>query len=109
MQTVEQGQFDFILGVSNRELLRTDEIMRRFGVKKEWVYDLIADGSFETHRKEVAGSTQLITKRSVLAWLAASANYTTEDTVNLLEKYCRQLSKAERLELLKRLQRMVQS
>ncbi len=99
-----QSHFDFILGVSNRELLRVDEVARRLGVERDYVYTLLADGSLEAHRRPgVERSTALITKRSVLAWLAKSATYEPADFVSTLADLANGLKPEQRAELRKRL------
>jgi excisionase family DNA binding protein len=76
-----QSLFDFILGISNRELMRVDEVARRIGVERDYVYGLISDGSLEIHRRDAHRSTQLITRRSVLLWLMKTAQYRPADFV----------------------------
>ena len=100
----QQSQFDFILGVCSRELFRVDEVAKRLGVSVDYVYDLIASGDLETHRKPGRErSSQLITRRSVLKWLAESATYRPADFVASLADLANTLTEGERTELRRRI------
>lgn len=100
-----QTSFDFITGISHRELMRVDEVCARLGVERDYVYDLIASGDLETHRKQGRErSSFLVTRRSVLAWLAKSADYVPADFVATLVELAGKLNQRERAELIQRLQ-----
>lgn len=99
-----QACFDFIVGISDRELMRVDEIVARFGVERTFVYELIDEGKLETHRRKgLARTTYLVTRRSVLAWLADSADYSPEDFVTTLADLAKTLTRAQRAQLAERI------
>lgn len=98
-----QATFDFIVGVSNRELLRVDEVATRLGVSKAYVYDLLDSGELESHRRGLRGSTMLVTRRSVVAWLARTADYVPDDFLATLVELAMRLTQQQRAQLIARI------
>lgn len=76
---IEQGFFDFLVPYKN-PLLRPDQCAKSLNRGVNFIYDLLAEGKLEAHG--VPGREKeryQITKRSLLLYLAESANYDPAD------------------------------
>jgi hypothetical protein len=73
---VHRGDFDFLLPFQ-KPLWRTDEVAEVIGRSIQYVRALIEAGRLEAHQDSAFGDrkSNLITRRSVLLYLAETANY----------------------------------
>lgn len=73
----EQGEFDFLMPFSERRsLLNAKEVALCIGREVDFVYSLIEDAQLEAHGIPDRKRTEYrITRRSVLLYLARTANY----------------------------------
>jgi hypothetical protein len=75
---IHRGDFDFLLPYQ-KPLWRTDEVAEVIGRSIQYVRALIEDGRLEAHTDSVFGDgerkSSMITRRSVLLYLAETANY----------------------------------
>jgi hypothetical protein len=73
---VDRGDFDFLLPYQ-KPLWRVDEVSAIIHRSTQYVRQLIEDGRFEAHQDSALGErkSSLVTRRSVLLYLAETANY----------------------------------
>lgn len=71
-----QGDFDFLLG-SGRRLFTTTQAAAVIGREADYVRALVEDARLEAHSDSALGErkSHLITRRSLLVYLASTANY----------------------------------
>jgi hypothetical protein len=97
----DQGHFDFLVPVT-KELLRVDEVMTILRLKENSIYDLITEGKLEAHQNDGRRCVFRITRRSVIAHLAATAKYAPTDYVDTLFHLIRRLPAGQRQNLIKK-------
>lgn len=92
---VARGDFDFLLPYQ-KPLWRTDEVAEVIGRSIQYVRALIEDGRLEAHQDSAFGErkSNLITRRSVLIYLAETANYDPGYLVIRLEVIAKRLNAA---------------
>jgi hypothetical protein len=90
---VDRGDFDFLLPYQ-KPLWRVDEVSAIIGRSTEYVRQLIEAGRLEAHRDSAIGErkTSLVTRRSVLLYLAETANYDPGYLVIRLEVIAKRLN-----------------
>jgi len=76
LAAVHRGDFDFLLPFQ-KPFWRTDEVAEVIGRSIQYVRALIEDGRLEAHQDSAFGDrkSSLITRRSVLLYMAETANY----------------------------------
>jgi hypothetical protein len=76
LAAVGRGDFDFLLPYQ-KPFWRTDEVADVIGRSTQYVRQLIEGGRLEAHQDSAYGErkTSLVTRRSVLLYLAETANY----------------------------------
>lgn len=76
LAAVGRGDFDFLLPFQ-KPFWRTDEVAEVIGRSTQYVRELIDGGRLEAHQDSAYGTrkTSLVTRRSVLLYLAETANY----------------------------------
>lgn len=81
-----RGDFDFLFPFGKR-LLRTDEVAIAIGRSTQYVRELIKAGRLEAHQDSSSGQrgTNLVTRRSVILYLASTASYDSNFVVLHLE------------------------
>jgi hypothetical protein len=99
---IDQDEFDFLLPYQ-RPLLRMDEVQVVLRVGKDVVYALEEAGQIEGHQ-DGPNCMHKITRRSLLAHLARTANYRPADFTAVVRKLAASLTRAERATLIKQLQ-----
>lgn len=99
----EQSHFDFLVPVT-KELLRVDEVITILRQQKDTVYALVEEGKLEAHQNDRRSAHYRITRRSVIAHLAATATYEPADFLDTVAALCKRLPPAQRNTLAKRLQ-----
>lgn len=65
-------------------------------VGKDSIYALIDEGKLEAHQNKGRSAHYQITVRSVVAWLALTANYTPDDLPTILLELIKTLPRAQR-------------
>jgi hypothetical protein len=72
----QNGEFDFLMPFQ-KNLLRTDEVSEIIGRSKQFVRELVNNGKLEAHKDSAFGTREsaAITRRSVILYLAETANY----------------------------------
>ena len=75
-QAVARGDFDYLMPFQ-KSLLRTDEVAGVIGRSKQFVRELIEQGRLEAHVDCAWGTRESsrVTRRSVILYLAETANY----------------------------------
>ncbi len=75
-QAIRNGDFEFLLPYS-KALYRTDEVATTIGREQTYVRELVDNGRLEAHRDSATGTrkSNLVTRRSVVLYLAETANY----------------------------------
>ena len=102
-------KFEFLLPYM-KALLRPDEAADCLGYKRDYIYTLILEGKLEAHSDEDRDRPSYrITRRSVLARLAATAQYNPDDFVDVLESLIKTLSGPQIDRLIVRAQRIRQT
>lgn len=76
MAAVEAGEYDFLIP-TRKALMRMDEVASAIGRSLSFVRALIDEGRLEAHRDSAKGDrlTNLVTRRSVILYLAGTGNY----------------------------------
>lgn len=76
LDAIGRGDFDFLLPF-HKPFWRTDEVAEVIGRSIQYVRQLIEEGRLEAHQDSAYGDrkTSLVTRRSVLLYLAETANY----------------------------------
>ena len=94
-KAIAQGDFDFLLPLQ-KNLWRTDEVADAISRDQQYVRALIDDGRLEAHRDSALGvrKSSLITRRSILLYLAETANYDPAYLVLRLEAVLKKLNPA---------------
>lgn len=98
-----QTHFEFLVPIT-KELMRVDEVMDMLRKEKDAVYALVDDGKLEAHQPDGRSAHYRITRRSVIAYIAATALYEPDDFVATLLNLAQRLTPAQRTTLLKKLQ-----
>jgi hypothetical protein len=88
-----RGDFDFLMPFQ-KNLLRTDEVSDVIGRSKQFVRELVEGGRLEAHKDSAFGDRQsaVITRRSVILYLAETSNYDPSFLVLRLETLLKQLN-----------------
>lgn len=77
-KAVTNGEFDFLLPLA-KPLWRTDEVGTAIGRSRQFVRLLIDEGRLEAHQDNGRGErlriSSLVTRRSVVLYMAETANY----------------------------------
>lgn len=98
-RALDQGEFNFLCPFKGA-FLRPDQVASCIGRKLSFVYQMIEEGKLEVHAPQDRKKQRyVITKRSVLALQAKTANYNPADFTPWLEDLVNQLS-AEQLQTL---------
>jgi hypothetical protein len=89
----QNGEFDFLMPFQ-KNLLRTDEVADIIGRSKQFVHELVDSGRLEAHRDSAYGTRKsaVITRRSVILYLAETANYDPTYLVLRIETLLKQLN-----------------
>lgn len=89
---VANGDFDFLLPLA-KNLWRTDEVADAIGRSIQYVRQLIESGRLEAHKDSAYGTREssLVTRRSVLLYLAETATYDPAYFVIRLESAIKKL------------------
>lgn len=76
LQAVEAGEYDFLIP-TRKPLMRTDEVAGAIHRGLDFVRDLVGEGRLEAHRDSARGArnTNIITRRSVVLYLAETSDY----------------------------------
>jgi hypothetical protein len=76
LAAVENGEYDFLIP-TRKPLMRTDEVASAIHRSLGFVRALIEDGRLETHKDSAKGErlTNSVTRRSVILYLAETADY----------------------------------
>lgn len=76
LAAAENGEYDFLIP-TRKPLMRTDEVAIAIHRSLNYVRALIEDGRLEAHRDSATGdrSTNIVTRRSVILYLAETADY----------------------------------
>ena len=77
-----QGLFDFAVGFRNRTFLTVNETVGVLRLNKDSVIALCDGRKLETHEHQITGTQKIarrITRRSVVAYLASTAQYKPDD------------------------------
>jgi hypothetical protein len=76
LAAVERGEYDFLIP-TRKPIMRMDEVASAIGRSIAFVRALIDDSRLEAHRDSAKGDrpTNLVTRRSVVLYLAETANY----------------------------------
>lgn len=98
----DQQEFDFLV-IYSKPLLRVDEVGAVLRLGKDAIYALCDEGKLEWHQGDADRSHRRITRRSVVARLASTARYHTQDHIDLLYSLARRLPVADRQALAKRI------
>jgi excisionase family DNA binding protein len=104
-RTPDQLGFDFLMTIPERQLLvHPKKVAEVLHYERSYVYDLIADGTLEAHRGLGGERKHLrVTRRSVLAYFARTAEYLPDDFIEVIVKLARTLTPAQRKVLIERL------
>lgn len=91
-KAVANGEFDFLLPLA-KSLWRTDEVGDAIGRSTQFVRELIEQGRLEAHQDSAYGSrnSNLVTRRSVVLYLAETANYDPAYFIIRLESVIKKL------------------
>lgn len=91
-KAVANGEFDFLLPLA-KSLWRTDEVGDAIGRSTQSVRELIEQGRLEAHQDSAYGSrnSNLVTRRSVVLYLAETANYDPAYFIIRLESVIKKL------------------
>jgi hypothetical protein len=101
-------KFEYLLPYA-KALLRPDEAADCLGFKRDVIYTLILEGKLEAHSdSDRDRPSYRVTRRSVLARLAATAQYEPDDFIDVLEVMAKTLSRAQLERFIVRLQRIYQ-
>lgn len=100
MPVAEQTHFDFLVPVT-KELMRIDEVIAILRREKDRIYNLIECGKLEAHQPDSRHAHYTITRRSVIAYLASTAQYEPDDFVGTLVGLARRLTPQQRAKLAK--------
>lgn len=94
-QAVERGDFDFLMPFE-KALYRTDEVGDAIGRDPKYVRELIDCGRLEAQQDSASGArkSNLVTRRSVLIYLAETANYDPASIVLRIEVIIKTLKPA---------------
>lgn len=90
---VKDGEFDFLLPYA-KSLYRTDEAAECIGRDPAYVRDLIEKGRLEAHRDTAIKGGRLsnrVTRRSLLLYLAETADYRSDDTLAQVKAFLKTL------------------
>jgi len=99
-------KFEFLLPYA-KALLRPDEAADCLGYKRDFIYTLILEGKLEAHSDaDRDRPSYRVTRRSVLARLAATAQYEPDDFLDVLESLIKTLSGPQIDRLIVRAQRI---
>jgi hypothetical protein len=100
LAAVEAGEYDFLIP-TRKPLMRTDEVAVAIHRSLNFVRALIDDGRLESHQDSATGNrnTNIVTRRSVVLYLAETADYDPAYIVMRLEVIMKTL-KAPALERL---------
>jgi hypothetical protein len=99
-------KFEFLLPYA-KALLRPDEASDCLDLSRNHIYSLILEGKLEAHAdSERERLTYRITRRSVLARLAKTAQYEPDDFLEVLETLIKTLSASQIDRLIVRAQRI---
>lgn len=111
LEQLELGLFDHLIGHLKSPLLRPQQVATATGWALQTIYDLCDGGRLETHDLGPDRSTKrkLITRRSVAAFIAASANYEPRDFLALVTLILPTLGKTQLVELMARAQAELRS
>ena len=94
---VDAGEFDFLLPYA-KALYRTEEGAETLGREQQFVRNLVAAGRLEAHTDNALGmglrKTSLVTRRSLLLYLAETANYSPNYLVVRIEALMKTLNPA---------------
>jgi excisionase family DNA binding protein len=104
-------KFNHLLSYS-KALLRVDEAADTLGFKRNCIYSLLLEGKLEAHvseRESPNGRRYRVTRRSVLAHLARTAQYDPDDFLDVLELLIETLSGPQIDRLMVRAQRIRQT
>jgi excisionase family DNA binding protein len=94
-----QTDFDFIVP-TRKELMTVEEVAGTLRIDRTSVYNLVIAGELEMHRRPgMEKSHGRVTRRSLVAYLAKSANYEAEHMVETLLSIARTLTPQRRREL----------
>jgi hypothetical protein len=89
LRAVKRGDFDFLMPFQTKNLLRTGEVAAVIGRSPQFVRELVEQGKLEAHVSSAYGEgireSPLITRRSVILYLAETANYDTSFLVIRIE------------------------
>jgi hypothetical protein len=90
---LDSGGFDFLMPY-DKPLYRTDEVATTIQRSHNSVRELIEAGRLEAHRDSIFGirKSNLVTRRSVLLYLAETANYDPSSFVDRLESLLKHLN-----------------
>ena len=97
----DQSHFDFLVPVT-KELLRVDEVMTILRKGSDAIYALCDEGEIEVHREDGRRTHYRITRRSVVAHLARTAQYTPTDFGDTLLGLIKRLPADQRQSLITR-------
>lgn len=99
MKTAEETQqsFDFLVPFTERRtLFSVQEVAKMIQRTETFVYAEVDAGRFEAHGTHAPEKTRLrITRRSVLAWLAETAQYEPEYFIERIERLLGALNAAQ--------------
>jgi hypothetical protein len=86
LAAVEAGEYDFLIP-TRKPLMRTDEVASVIHRSTDFVRALIEDGRLEAHSDSAKGdrNTNIVTRRSVVLYLAETADYDPAYIVMRLE------------------------
>lgn len=101
MSAADQSHFDFLVPVT-KELMRVDEVMTVFRKGQDAVYALCDEGVIEVHREDGRRTHYRVTRRSVVAHLAKTAQYNPADFVATLLDLVKRLPTEQRRTLIHR-------
>ena len=101
-------KFEFLLPYA-KALLRPDEAADCLGFERNFIYALILEGKLEAHADaDKDRPSYRVTRRSVLARLAKTAQYEPDEFLDVLETLAKTLSATQINRLIVRLQRVCQ-
>jgi excisionase family DNA binding protein len=84
-------KFEYLLPYA-KSLLRPDEAADVIGFERNKIYTLILEGKLEAHAEERDRPSYRVTRRSVLAYLAKTAQYEPDDFLDVIEVLIKTLS-----------------
>lgn len=109
VESTPADKFQFLL-LYTKPLLRPDEAADCLDLSRNHIYSLILEGKLEAHAdNERERLTYRITRRSVLARLAKTAQYEPDDFLDVIESLIKTLSASQINRFAVRFERIRQS